>query len=232
VIAHFGETLRSELPAAYRELLTDELDSPWFHELAGFVAAERARGPVYPREEQVFAALRRTPLEHVRLVLLGQDPYHGPGQAHGLAFSVPRGVARPPSLINIHKELLADLGHPIPDHGSLEAWADRGVLLLNTVLTVREGAAGSHAGRGWEKLTDALIAALAARRSPLVFLLWGNHAQKKAKLVEASATPHVVLRGVHPSPLSAHRGFFASRPFSAVNSALASLGHAPIDFRL
>lgn len=223
--------MRERVPPAWRSLLRDAVESPWFDELATFVAAERARGPVFPSERDELAALMHTPPERVRVVLLGQDPYHGEGQAHGLAFSVPRGVARPPSLANIHKELFADLGHPIPDHGSLEAWADRGVLLLNTVLTVRAGEAGSHAGKGWEKLTDAILGALAARETPLVFVLWGAHAHKKAKLLE-STRRHVVLRGVHPSPLSAHRGFFGSKPFSQVNEALVALGQAPLDWRL
>lgn len=222
--------MRDRIPAAWQPFLAEALASPWFDALAAFVADERARHAVYPSEGEEFAALTRTPPERVRVVLLGQDPYHGEGQAHGLAFSVPPGVARPPSLQNVHKELLADLGHPIPSHGSLLAWADRGVLLLNTSLTVRAGEAGSHAGRGWERLTDAIISALAAGPTPLVFVLWGSHAHKKAKLV--SDPRHVVLRGVHPSPLSAHRGFVGSRPFSAVNSALAGLGHPPLDWRL
>jgi len=212
------------------------LPSPWANlveldeRLRRFVAEERARGRVYPREEQVFAALERTEPDAVRVVILGQDPYHGEGQAHGLAFSVPRGVPRPPSLVNIHRELAADLGHPIPSHGSLESWADRGVLLLNTVLTVRESEAASHAGRGWEAFTDRVIVALAERVRPIVFVLWGSHAQKKARLVERA--PHRVLRGVHPSPLSAHRGFLGSRPFTAVNALLAECGEPPMDWTI
>lgn len=166
----------------------------------------QAAGEVYP--EQVFAALHATPLTDVRVVILGQDPYHGPGQAHGLAFSVPHGVAIPPSLRNIRKELQRDLGLVLPDHGSLQAWADRGVLLLNTVLTVSPGEAASHAGWGWESLTDALIAALAAQDQPIVFMLWGAHAQKKRPLIEAAvgAKHHLILQANHPSPLSATRG--------------------------
>lgn len=218
------------VPVSWQHLLADALDAPWFAELVRFVGDERARGPVHPPKGEVFAALARTPPDRVRVVILGQDPYHGPGQAHGLAFSVRRGVRRPPSLVNIHKELAADLGHPIPTHGSLEAWADRGVLLLNTVLTVREGAAGSHAGRGWERFTDAVIGAVAARSLPAVFVLWGSHAAKKAPLVERA--PHAVLRGAHPSPLSAHRGFHGSRPFSRIARLLRDMGHAPVDWRL
>lgn len=214
-----------ELPPSWRAHLAFE----GFEDLARFVAEERQRGPVFPPDEQVFAALARTPFDAVRVVLLGQDPYHGEGQAHGLAFSVPRGVKRPPSLINMHKELRADLGLDLPDHGSLEAWADRGVLLLNTVLTVRAGEAGSHARRGWERITDGVIDALVKRQRPVVFVLWGAHAQKKAQRV---APPHRVLLGVHPSPLSAHHGFHGSKPYSAINRALEELGQPPIDWRL
>jgi uracil-DNA glycosylase len=216
------------VPASWRAHLA-HLSAEGFAELERFVAEERQRGPVFPPEEHVFAALERTPYEAVRVVLLGQDPYHAAGQAHGLAFSVPRGVARPPSLLNMHKELHADLGVAIPDHGSLEAWADRGVLLLNTVLTVREGEAGSHARRGWERFTDGVIDALVHRPRPVVFVLWGSHAQKKAQRI---AAPHRVLLGVHPSPLSAHRGFHGSKPYSAIDRALQELGEAPIDWRL
>lgn len=198
-------------------------------ELARFVDAERACARVFPPAGRVFAALESTPFESVRVVLLGQDPYHGEGQAHGLAFSVPRGVRKPPSLANLLKELEADLGLRAPPHGSLEAWAARGVLLLNTVLTVREGEAGSHAGRGWEQVTDAVIDALVARARPVVFALFGAHAQKKAKRI---GPPHRLVLGVHPSPLSAHRGFFGSRPFSAIDAALVAIGDAKMDWSL
>ena len=218
------------LPGPWRPFLSEAIASPWYAELSRFVDEERARGRVYPPPDDVFHALSRTPPDEARVVILGQDPYHGEGQAHGLAFSVRRGVARPPSLVNIHRELQEDLGHPIPSHGCLECWADRGVLLLNTVLTVREGEAGSHAGKGWEKLTDAILTRLAERERPLVFALWGGHAQRKSKLVDRS--PHVVIQGVHPSPLSAHRGFLGSRPFSAINRALAERGEQPIDWRI
>jgi len=213
-----------KVPRAWSEVVHVDDD------LARFVDEERARGHVYPHEDHVFAALERTEPGATRVVILGQDPYHGAGQAHGLAFSVPRGVARPPSLVNIHKELAADLGDAIPAHGCLECWADRGVLLLNTVLTVREGEAGSHAGHGWEALTDRLIATLAEQTRPIVFVLWGSHAQKKAKLVERA--PHRVLRGVHPSPLSAHRGFVGSRPFSTINALLVESGQEPVDWSI
>ena len=198
-------------------------------DLEQFVAEERKKHSVFPPRRQVFSALERTPFDEVRVVLLGQDPYHGEGQAHGLAFSVPRGVKKPPSLLNMHKELASDLGVEMPEHGSLEGWADQGVLLLNTVLTVREGEPGSHAGKGWERFTDAVIQALVAREKPVVFVLWGSFAQKKAQLI---APPHVVLLGVHPSPLSAYRGFLGSKVYSAIDRALESIGSSPIDWRL
>lgn len=219
-----------KVPASWAPLLADAIASPWYRELERFVAEERARGRVFPADEDVYAALAHTPPERTRVVILGQDPYHREGQARGLAFSVRPGVARPPSLMNIHRELESDLGIPVPNHGSLLAWADRGVLLLNTVLTVREGEAASHAGRGWEKLTDAVLEALARREQPTVFVLWGSHAHKKGKLVDRP--PHRVLRGVHPSPLSAHRGFLGSKPFSAINALLAECGEVGIDWHI
>ncbi|MCX7676703.1 MAG: uracil-DNA glycosylase, partial [Alteraurantiacibacter sp.] len=178
-------------------------------------------------------ALELTPLNQVKAVILGQDPYHGPGQAHGLAFSVPRGITPPPSLLNIYKELQADLGLAPPAHGNLEAWARQGVLLLNASLTVEDGKPASHAGRGWEAITDALVAAVAARREPAVFILWGSHAQKKAQRIPALHTgTHLLLQSAHPSPLSAHRGFFGSRPFSRTNAFLEKAGRGMIDWRL
>jgi uracil-DNA glycosylase len=198
--------------------------------MEAFVDAERARGAVYPSEPDVFAALAHTPLDRVKVVLLGQDPYHGEGQAHGLAFSVRPGVAPPPSLANLMKELERDVGCARVDHGCLEAWADRGVLLLNTVLTVRAGEPGSHAKKGWEKLTDAVIRVVDARPRPAVFLLLGAPARKKAALVDRAR--HRVIEGVHPSPLSASQGFFGSKPFSAVNRALTEMAEEPIDWQL
>jgi uracil-DNA glycosylase len=219
-----------ELPPSWRAALAAELASPWFRDLEAFVDAERGAGPVYPLEADVFAGLGRTPLERVKVVLLGQDPYHGEGQAHGLAFSVRPGVAPPPSLANLMKELATDVGCDKVDHGCLEAWADRGVLLLNTVLTVRAGEPGSHAKKGWEKLTDAVIRVLDARTQPMVFLLLGAPAKKKAALVDRAK--HRVIEGVHPSPLSASQGFFGSKPFSAVNGTLVEMGHQPVDWQL
>lgn len=214
--------------------LQDELRAPYFGELLQFVAHERERGPVYPPEGQVFAALQATTLASVRVVLLGQDPYHGPEQAHGLAFSVPRGVPLPPSLRNLFRELVDDVGVPLPSHGCLLHWAEQGVLLLNTVLTVRAGEAGSHRGHGWERFTDAILRVVLARPQPVVFLLWGGPAQAKLPLITAQTErgPHEVILSAHPSPLSAHRGFFGSRPFSAANTALERLGAEPIDWSI
>jgi uracil-DNA glycosylase len=218
------------IPPSWREPLAEELAKPYFAQLAEFVAAERQTHTIYPPKGQVFTALQLTPFEAVRVVILGQDPYHGPGQAHGLAFSVGHGVAVPPSLVNIFKELRSDLGITPPKHGHLAGWAEQGVLLLNTVLTVRAGEANSHKGKGWEKLTDAIIRAVGNREQPAVFVLWGSPAQKKAALIDE--TRHVIIRSVHPSPLSAHNGFFGSRPFSQVNAALANLGQPPIEWAL
>lgn len=217
------------LPASWREVLAEEVEQPYFAELCEFVEQERDAGPVYPPREEVFAALEATPYDRVKVLLLGQDPYHGEGQGHGLCFSVRPGVRVPPSLRNIHRELRDDLGHPVPDNGSLTHWAEQGVLLLNTVLTVRAGEANSHKGQGWERFTDAVIGAVAARARPAVFVLWGNHAKKKAKLIDTER--HAIVEGAHPSPLSARR-FFGSRPFSGVDKALAEQGHAPVDWRL
>jgi uracil-DNA glycosylase len=222
--------MKERLPADWSEVLAEALAAPSFRELAAFVAEERKRHTVYPSEEDLFSAFRLTPYARVRAVLLGQDPYHGPGQAHGLAFSVAPGVSPPPSLGNIFKELRSDLGVPPPRDGSLVPWAEQGVLLLNAVLTVRAGQANSHANQGWEAFTDAAIRAVSARREPVVFLLWGRSAQKKERLIDARR--HVVLKGVHPSPLSASSGFFGSRPFSQANAALVARGREPIDWRL
>ncbi len=218
------------IPAGWRDVLADELAQPSFALLADFVAAERAAHTVYPPEGEEFTALALTPYDAVRVVILGQDPYHGPGQAHGLAFSVRKGVPVPPSLANIYKELRGDLGIEPPGHGSLTDWARHGVLLLNTVLTVRAGQANSHKGHGWERFTDAIMRAISARETPSVFLLWGAPAQKKAALVDE--TRHSILRAAHPSPLSARNGFFGSRPFSRANEALEARGQPPIDWRI
>ncbi|MGB1699279.1 MAG: uracil-DNA glycosylase [Nannocystaceae bacterium] len=218
------------VPSPWAALLEPATSTPSWRLLHDFLTNERAAHQVFPPSSEVFTALRLTPPSRVRVVLLGQDPYHGEGQAHGLAFSVPAGVKAPPSLRNMFKELRDDLGQPTPAHGDLSSWASQGVLLLNTVLTVRAGEANSHQKRGWEPFTDALIRGLAGRAQPLVFVLWGNAARKKRRLIDAPH--HEVLEGVHPSPLSAHRGFFGSRPFSAINAALERLGHPSIDWSL
>ncbi|MBA0051088.1 uracil-DNA glycosylase [Streptomyces sp. AJS327] len=217
------------LPASWQEALGDETEQPYFKELADFVEEERRNGPVYPPREEVFAALDATPYDRVKVLVLGQDPYHGEGQGHGLCFSVRPGVRTPPSLRNIFRELRDDLGHPVPDNGYLMPWARQGVLLLNAVLTVRAGQANSHQGVGWEKFTDAVITAVNAREEPVVFVLWGNYAKKKKRLIDTAR--HTVVEGAHPSPLSARR-FLGSRPFSQIDAALAEYGHEPVDWRL
>ena len=217
------------LPTGWRSALRAEVAAPYFAQLLAFVEAERKKGEVYPPDDQVFTALELTPLTAVRVVILGQDPYHRAGQAHGLAFSVPPGVTPPPSLRNIFKELHSDLGVEVPaGAGCLTGWAAQGVLLLNTVLTVRAGAAGSHKGRGWERFTDAIIKATAELPEPPVFVLWGAPAHAKAALLDSKR--HVIIKSAHPSPLSAWGGFFGSRPFSAVNQFLSKRGQPPIDW--
>jgi uracil-DNA glycosylase len=217
------------IPAAWQDVLADEAAAPYFAALEQFVTAERAAHQVFPPQDEVFAALEATAYDEVKVVLLGQDPYHDDGQAHGMCFSVRPGVKIPPSLRNMYKELNADLGVPVASHGYLRAWAEQGVLLLNTVLTVRAHEAASHKGRGWETFTDAVIRAVVERERPAVFVLWGAHAKKKAALIDT--TRHRVIQGAHPSPLSA-RMFFGSRPFSKTNAALEELGHTPVDWAL
>ncbi|MCY1670634.1 uracil-DNA glycosylase [Novosphingobium sp. SL115] len=224
----------TQLPAAWAEILAPVLQTPPLRALGGFLQAEERSGKtIYPPRGQRLAALEMTPLDQVRVVILGQDPYHGPGQAHGLAFSVQDGVKVPPSLVNIYKELETDLGLPRASHGNLTHWAQQGVLLLNNALTVEAAKAGSHQGRGWEEFTDAAVAAVAARTEPVVFMLWGSHAQKKAARVPGLADgPHLVLKAPHPSPLSAYNGFFGCRHFSQANAFLESHGRGSIDWRV
>ncbi len=221
------------IPESWREALLPVLQSSESRRLGGWLTREEASGKtVYPPRGQRLRALELTPLDKVKVVILGQDPYHGPGQAHGLCFSVPEGIATPPSLANIYKELESDLGIGRRAHGNLESWARQGVLLLNTCLTVEAGKAGSHAGKGWEAITDAAVAAVAKHEEPSVFILWGNHARNKALKVPelAHTTRHLVLISPHPSPLSAHSGFFGSKPFSKANAFLEAHGRGAIEW--
>ncbi|OYY79628.1 MAG: uracil-DNA glycosylase [Sphingomonas sp. 28-62-20] len=226
---------RVALAESWRAPLATEFEQPYMTVLRAYLVAEKAAGKrIYPAGSQWFRALDLTPLDAVRVVILGQDPYHGPGQAHGLCFSVPPGVRPPPSLGNIFKELKADLGIEPPRHGCLESWARQGVLLLNSVLTVEMGKAAAHKERGWERFTDAVIRLVAAKSDPVVFLLWGSYAQKKAAFVSSVAAGghHLVLKAAHPSPLSAHNGFLGCRHFSQANAFLERHGRAPIDWTL
>jgi uracil-DNA glycosylase len=219
------------LPGSWASVLADELGEPYFNDLMQFVNEERENAVVFPPEEDVFKALELTPYEQVRVVLLGQDPYHDEGQAHGLCFSVLPGVKPPASLANIFKELAADQGHSIPNHGHLTRWAEQGVLMLNTVLTVRAHEPGSHKNKGWEKFTDAVIKALSRRDEPMVFALWGDFARKKASLVDKDR--HRVVTAPHPSPIVGKGPkFLGSRPFTAINAALEELGVSPVDWDL
>jgi uracil-DNA glycosylase len=211
-------------------LLEDEFQKPYYLALREFLKKEYATQTVYPNPYDIFNALHFTPYHQVKVVILGQDPYHGPGQAHGLSFSVQPGVEPPPSLKNIFKELHNDLGCPIPNHGHLVSWAKQGVLLLNTVLTVRRGQAHSHRGKGWEQFTDRIITLLSERERPIVFILWGRPAQSKMSLIDTSK--HFVITSPHPSPLSANRGFFGSRPFSKANAFLRQIGEEEIQWEL
>ena len=225
------ETQDIKLHPSWREPLRGEFDQPYMADLKRFLVDQRADGrTIYPRACDWFRALDLTPLDKVRVVILGQDPYHGPGQAHGLCFSVPPDVRPPPSLKNIFKELESDLGIRPAEHGFLEHWASQGVLLLNSVLTVEMGSAASHRMRGWERFTDAVVRLVNSKPEPVVFMLWGSYAQKKAEFVDTSR--HLVLKAAHPSPLSAHAGFFGCRHFSQANRFLEERGREPIDWAL
>ena len=210
----------------WNEILAEEMQKDYYQELQAFVQKRRAEVRVFPEEKNVFNALELTPFESVKVVILGQDPYHGFGQAHGLSFSVQKGILLPPSLKNIYKELQDDIGGELPTEGDLTHWAKQGVLLLNTVLTVEEGNANSHKGMGWERLTNRLIESLNELNHPVIFILWGKPAQDKEKLITNSN--HIILKAPHPSPLSAYRGFFGSKPFSRVNDILIQQGKTPI----
>ena len=213
----------------WNEILAEEMQKDYYQELQAFVQKRRAEVSVFPEEKNVFRALELTPFESVKVVILGQDPYHGFGQAHGLSFSVQKGIPLPPSLRNIYKELQEDLGGELPTEGDLSHWAKQGVLLLNTVLTVEEGNANSHKGMGWETLTNRLIESLNELNHPVIFILWGKPAQDKKKLITNPS--HVILKAPHPSPLSAYRGFFGSKPFSKVNEILIQQGQTPIRWK-
>jgi uracil-DNA glycosylase len=214
----------------WNPVLRAELAKPYWEPLQKFVADERTQHTVYPPSDEVFSALYLTPFADVKVLILGQDPYHGPRQAHGLCFSVRPGIERPPSLVNIFKELRDDLGLQPPNHGCLEGWAQQGVLLLNAVLTVRANNANSHQGKGWEQFTDEIIRTVNDKPETVVFILWGAYARKKRALIDT--TRHVVIESAHPSPLSANNGFFGSRPFSRANSALIEAGRDPVDWWL
>ena len=212
----------------WKEILSAEFSKPYFEELVAFVKQEYASGMVYPAGRNIFRAFDKCPFERLKVVIIGQDPYHGEGQANGLCFSVNEGVTFPPSLQNILKEVFDDVGKPVPASGELDRWAEQGVLLLNSVLTVRAQSAASHAGRGWEQFTDAVVRAIAERKQGVVYMLWGNYAQRKGAI--ADPTKNLILKAVHPSPLSAYRGFFGCRHFSATNAYLVSQGKEPIEW--
>lgn len=220
-----------KLEASWKHELLAEFSKSYLGELRHFLLSEKQKGKViFPKGEEYFNALNSTAFDKVKVVILGQDPYHGPGQAHGLCFSVQKGVPQPPSLKNIFKELQSDLGFKPPSHGNLQVWAEQGVLLLNSVLTVESGKAGSHQNRGWEKFTDQVIRSLNEHREGLVFLLWGTYAQAKGQYIDRER--HLVIQSSHPSPLSAHRGFLGSKPFSKTNDYLVSQGKSPINWSL
>jgi len=224
--------MKQVFPNDWQEILADELEKPYYHALRQFIANEYSTQTIYPPMQDVMNAFYTTAYQDVKVIILGQDPYHGPNQAHGLSFSVKRGIPHPPSLRNMLQELQDDLGCPIPQDGTLTKWAEQGVMLLNTVLTVRAGQANSHKDQGWEQFTDAVIDKLAAREEPLIFVLWGKPAQRKKQLICKHATPHVILEAPHPSPLSAYRGFFGSKPYSKINQQLVEWDKRPIDWCL
>jgi len=214
----------------WKSVLMDQFQSPYFSTLKEFLLEERKKYTLYPPGRLIFNAFQRTPFDRVKVVILGQDPYHGKGQAHGLCFSVPPGIPQPPSLVNIFKELKSDLGIPVPAHGNLEKWADQGVLLINATLTVRESQAGSHQKQGWETFTNRVIEVVSQEKSGIVFLLWGRFAQAKEALIDGNK--HLILKAAHPSPLSAYNGFFGCRHFSLSNDYLEKQGKTGIDWTL
>ncbi len=226
-----SEQKKGQLHPSWQAIIGQEFDKPYMQALRDFLKQEKVAGKtIFPPGALIFNAFNHTPFEKVRVVIIGQDPYHGPNQAHGLSFSVPEGIALPPSLINIFKEIESDLNIRMSGSGDLTPWTEQGVLLLNATLTVEQAKAGSHQKRGWEIFTDAAIAALNAHRQNLVFVLWGSYAQKKGEAIDASK--HLVLKSVHPSPLSAHRGFFGNHQFSTINQYLTEHGQTPINWQL
>ncbi len=222
--------VQPQIEESWKKVLAEEFSAEYFASLKSFLLEEKEKYRIYPPGKEIFSAFNLTPFEEVKVVIIGQDPYHGPGQAHGLCFSVPRWIRKPPSLVNICKELHSDLGIPEARGGNLEPWAKQGVMLLNATLTVRAGQAGSHQGKGWEEFTDAVIGKLSAERSGLVFMLWGNFAIAKRALIDDHK--HHVLTAAHPSPLSAHRGFFGCRHFSRTNAILREAGKPEIDWKI
>ena len=224
-----------DIEPSWKMALEDELQKPYIQELAHYLDQELASGtPIYPPKELIFNAFNKTPYDRVKVVIVGQDPYHGPGQAHGLCFSVPKEVKPPPSLKNIFKELVEDIGIPAPQHGCLQSWAEQGVLLLNATLTVSQGTSLSHHGKGWERFTDAVIANLCERKDPLIFVLWGKFAQEKCHHIQEfeETSRHYVLTAPHPSPFSARRGFFGCQHFSQINHILEQLHREPINWEV
>lgn len=223
-------SINPQIEESWKGVLYNEFQKDYFVQLKQFLIEERQKYVIYPQGKHIFEAFNSTPFDKIKVVILGQDPYHGPNQAHGLCFSVQKGVQIPPSLQNIYKEINSDLGLPIPTHGNLEKWAAQGVLLLNATLTVRANMAGSHQKKGWETFTDAAIKAISERHKNIVFLLWGNYAQAKTQIIDVNK--HFVLKSVHPSPLSASRGFLGCKHFSKTNQFLQSIGSTPIDWRV
>ncbi len=224
------QDINPNIEEGWKKILWEEFQSPYFSELKEFLVEETSSHTIYPPGKLIFNAFQHTPFDRVKVVILGQDPYHGAGQAHGLCFSVPPGIKAPPSLVNIFKELQADLGIAIPAHGNLESWADQGVLLVNATLTVRAGEAGSHQRRGWETFTNAVIEKISREKTNVVFLLWGRYAQAKESLVDGEK--HLVLKAAHPSPFSAYNGFFGCKHFSKANSFLEQKGIEPLSWTL
>jgi uracil-DNA glycosylase len=218
------------IEAGWKSVLMDQFQSPYFRTLKEFLVEEKKKYTLYPPGRLIFNAFQRTPFDRIKVVILGQDPYHGKGQAHGLCFSVPQGIPKPPSLVNIFKELQTDIGIPIPEHGTLDKWADQGVLLINATLTVRDSQAGSHQKHGWETFTNRVIEVVSQEKNGVVFLLWGRFAQAKESLIDSSK--HLILKSAHPSPLSAYNGFFGCKHFSLTNDYLEKQGNPGIDWAL